>query len=129
MKLMLPVMAFFISVLCNAQNGGPSNQYRESSPKINELVHTRLDVRLDYDKQWLYGKEWITLQPHFYPTDSLALDAKGMDIKEISILKGNSKSPLQYRYDGMILFITLDKTYRPSDNYTLFIEYISKPND
>ncbi|HSN61972.1 MAG TPA: hypothetical protein VLR49_13625 [Ferruginibacter sp.] len=41
--------------------------YRESNPKINNLVHTKLDVKFDYDKSYLYGKEWLTLKPHFYP--------------------------------------------------------------
>src|SRR3954462_11749835 len=69
---------------------------RESSPRINDLVHTKLDVRFDYDKSYLYGKEWLTLQPHFYPTDSLLLDAKGMEIKELSVMKGTVKTPLKY---------------------------------
>ena len=57
--------------------------YRATPPKINDLVHTKLDVRFDYKKRYMYGKEWVTLRPHFYPTDSLRLDAKGMDIKNI----------------------------------------------
>ena len=68
---------------------------RESNPKINDLVHTKLDVKFDYDKAYMYGKAWITLKPHFYKTDSLLLDAKGMDIKEVAIMKGTSKSPLK----------------------------------
>lgn len=103
--------------------------YRESSPKINNLVHTKLDVRFDYEKSWLYGKEWVTLQPHFYPTDSLLLDAKGMDVKELSLIKGNLKTPLKYSYDGMQLNIKLDKTYTAAEKYTLYIDYISKPNE
>ena len=59
------------------------NILRESSPRVNDLVHTKLDVKFDYDKSYMYGKAWITLKPHFYNTDSLLLDAKGMDIKEI----------------------------------------------
>ena len=58
----------------------------------------------------MYGKEWVTLHPHFYPTDSLTLDAKGMEIKEIALMKGSSKIPLKYSYDSMQLRITLDKT-------------------
>ena len=103
--------------------------YRESSPRINNLVHTKLDVRFDYEKSWLYGKEWVTLQPHFYPTDSLLLDAKGMEIKELSMMKGASKTPLKYTYDGMQLNIKLDKQYAATEKYTLYIDYISKPND
>ena len=59
--------------------------YRGSATKINDLVHTKLDVKFDYDKSYMYGKEWVTLHPHFYPTDSLTLDAKGMNINEVAI--------------------------------------------
>src|ERR1035437_9243287 len=103
--------------------------YRATATKINDLVHTKLDVKCDYNKAWMYGKAWITLHPHFYPTDSLSLDAKGMDLKGISIIKGASKTPLKYQYDGMILRITLDKMYKGGENYTVYIDYISKPNE
>ncbi len=103
--------------------------YRASSPRINDLVHTRLEVKFDYDKSWMYGKEWLTLMPHFYATDSLTLDAKGMDIREIAVVKGTVRSPLKYQYDGMQLNITLDKTYKGGETYTLFIDYTSKPNE
>ena len=103
--------------------------YRAMFPHINDLVNTKLDVRFDYSKSYLYGKAWITLKPHFYPTDSLSLDAKGMDLKEVSILKGNQHSPLKYNYDGSTLRIHLDKTYRYTENYTIYIDYTSKPNE
>ena len=103
--------------------------YRESSPRINDLVHTKLDVRFDYDKSWMYGKEWLTLKPHFYATDSLTLDAKGMEIKEIAMMTGTSKKTLKYAYDGWQLKIMLDKNYNGGENYTIYIDYTSKPND
>ena len=103
--------------------------YRATSTKINDLVHTKLDVKFDYAKAWMYGKEWLTLKPHFYPTDSLTLDAKGMDIKEVSLMKGTAKSKLKYDYDGMQLRITLDKMYKGAESYTIYIDYTSKPNE
>jgi aminopeptidase N len=103
--------------------------YRATYPKINDLVHTKLAVSFDYNKQWMYGQEWVTLQPHFYPTDSLTLDAKGMEIKEIALIKGKSKIPLKYSYDTLQLRITLDKTYKGGEKYTLYLNYISKPNE
>src|SRR5450755_4657735 len=103
--------------------------YRASFPHINDLMHTKLDVRFDYSKSYMYGKAWITLKPHFYPTDTLSLDAKGMDIKEVSMLKGNQRSPLKYYNDGTTLRIHLDKTYRYTENYTIYIDYTSKPNE
>jgi aminopeptidase N len=103
--------------------------YRESYARITNLVHTKLDVKFDYDKAFLYGKEWLTLKPHFYPSDSVLLDAKGMEIKEVSVVKGTEKAKLKYAYDGMQLNIKLDKTYTRNDSYTLYIEYVSKPNE
>ena len=105
------------------------NVLRESSPKVNDLVHTKLDVKFDYAKAYLYGKAWITLKPHFYNTDSLLLDAKGMDIKEVAIMKGSAKYKLKYAYDGMELRITLDKMYKGGENYTVYIDYTSKPDE
>ena len=103
--------------------------YRGSYPKTNELVHTKLEVKFDFEKAWMYGKAWITLKPHFYATDTLTLDAKGMDIKEISIAKGSKKSQLKYSYDSLQLFIKLDKVYKGGENYTIYIQYTAKPND
>ena len=104
--------------------------YRGSATKINDLVHTKLEVKFDYDKSYMYGKAWVTLTSHFYDTDSLTLDAKGMDIHEVSIVKEGSKSPLQYVYDDSLrLKIHLDKTYKRGEKYTVFIDYTSKPNE
>lgn len=131
------LLNFLICFLLNtqAQNADQSNGtswkqiYRGTDDRINDLVHTKLDVRFDYDTSWLYGKAWITLQPHFYSTDSLTLDAKGMEIKSIAIVKGNKNFPLKYDYDSKKLHIQLDKVYKGGENYTVFIDYISKPNE
>jgi aminopeptidase N len=103
--------------------------YRASATKINDLVSTRLDVSFDFSKSWLYGKAWITLHPYFYPTDSLRLDAKNMNIKEVSLLKAGKNIPLKYTYDSLFLRITLDKTYKSGENYTVLVDYTAKPND
>ncbi len=130
--LLIPVL-FFVS-FSNAQKTDFSDtawkhEYRGSYPIINNLVHTKLDVRFDFPKQIMYGKAWLTLKPHFYPTDSLELDAKYMDIKEVAILKGTVKSKLKYSYDSLKLYITLDKTYKKDEQYTVYIDYISRPED
>ena len=103
--------------------------YRAAFPHINDLVHTKLEVRFDYAKSYMYGKAWITLKPHFYPTDSLSLDAQGMEIKEVALFKGGQTLPLKYNYDGSTLRIHLDKTYRNSENYSVFINYTARPNE
>ena len=103
--------------------------YRATPPKINDLVNTKLEVSFDYKKCYLYGKEWVTLKPHIYPTDTLRLDAKGMDINNVSIVEDGKNIPLKYVYqDSLSLAITLDKVYHNDESYTIYIDYTSKPN-
>jgi aminopeptidase N len=103
--------------------------YRATPDKINDLIHTKLDVRFDYKKHYLYGKEWVTLKPHMYPTDTLRLDAKGMDIKSVAVVKAGKNTPLKFTYDSLSLAIKLDKVYRNNENYTVYIDYTSKPEE
>lgn len=111
------------------QNKDPLSVYRVTSLKVNDLVHTKLEVSFDYGKRYLYGKEWLTLKPHFYETDTLTLDAKGMDFKEIAIIEGKKSIPLKYTYDNEQLFITLNRKYKSSEKYTVFINYTAKPEE
>src|SRR5688572_20183057 len=62
------------------------NPYRASNKRINDLLHTKLEVNFNWEKQQLNGKATLSFKPYFYPTDSLTLDAKGFDIREISLL-------------------------------------------
>ena len=123
------------SLLARAQETPPSGDeswkkiYRATATKYDDLVNTKLEVKFDYDKSYMYGKAWVTLKPHFYPTDTVSLDAKGMDIHTIAIDKDGRTAPLKYDYDGMVLRIHLDKTYKRTEKYTLFIDYTAKPNE
>src|SRR5450432_2720571 len=135
MKTILISFAFIAlmtpAIAQEEQNADTSwkHEYRATATRINDLVHTKLEVNFDYNKAWMFGKEWVTLHPHFYSTDSLTLDAKGMEIKEIAMIKGSSKIPLKYSYDSMRLRITLDKLYKGGENYTIYINYVSRPNE
>lgn len=128
---LLVSMATMAALPVSAQNNNPVNKiYRATPTKINDLVHTRLDVRFDYKKRYLYGREWVTLKPHFYPTDSLRLDAKGMDIKNISLVQAGKNTPLKYIYDdSLTLNIRLNKTYQNTESYTIYIDYTAKPEE
>lgn len=103
---------------------------RYTPTRINNLVHTKLDVRFDYEKTSLIGKAWITLTPHFNPTAALTLDAKGMEIKQVSLVQADkSLKTLEYGYDKKQLSIKLPRTYKKGETYTVYIDYVSKPNE
>jgi aminopeptidase N len=103
--------------------------YRETAEKINDLVHTKLEVKPDFSKSYLYGKAWLTLRPHFYATDSLRLDAKGMEFKTVALVKAGKQTPLKYTYDDWNLRIQLDKMYKTNETYTIYIDYTAKPDE
>ena len=103
--------------------------YRSAATKENELIHTRLSVQFDYEKSYLYGEEWVTLHPHFYATDSVNLDAKGMDIQELALVEQGKNVPLQYTYDSMNLHIHLNRSYAATEPYTLYIRYTARPDE
>ncbi len=116
-------------------------EYQPSATRTNDILHTKLEVSFDWTKQYLYGKATITVKPYFYPTSTLQLDARGMDIKEIALIKKDSalgvqsialttsKKALNYKYENNVITIQLDKEYKNNEEYTIFIEYISKPNE
>ncbi len=132
----IPLVAFmfFISISATAQHMPQKDtswkkEYRATATRINDLVHTKLDVKFDFNQSYLIGKAWVTLKPHFYNTDSLLLDAKGMDLHKVAVVKGASIKDLKYSYDGRQINIKLDKEYKGGEAYTIFVDYTSKPNE
>jgi aminopeptidase N len=120
-KSLLLAFLLALGISISAQHGEAvdtswKNVYRETATRINNLVHTRLELVPDFSKSYCYGKAWITLKPHFYSTDSLTLDAKGMDIKSVNLVKGTRQTPLKFTYDELQLRIRLDKTYTASES-------------
>lgn len=105
-------------------------EYRATATRVNDLVHTKIEARFNILASTMDGKVWITLQPHFYKTDSLELDAKGMEIKKVAIAgKNNTVSDLKYSYNGLKLNIQLNKSYTAAEKYNIYIEYTSYPNE
>lgn len=128
------IALFFISNVTAQENeimedSSWKTTYRGFATKENDLIHTKLVANFDYAKSQLNGEVWLDLHPHFYATNSLLLDAKGMDIHEIAIVEGGVKKKLNYVYDSLQLKISLDKTYTAQQNYTVYIKYTAKPNE
>ena len=107
----------------------PATTYRAAERKVNALVHTRLDLRFDYARRYAYGKAWLTLKPHATATDSLRLDAKGMDIKTVVLMQGAGQQPLKYDYNQRQLLVHLGQLMPANQPYTVYIEYVAKPDE
>lgn len=103
-----------------------SGIYQAAETILTDLINTKLEVSFDWNNAQLIGKETLTAKPHFYASNQLVLDAKGMEIKSVQTVNG---TPLTFKYESDELTITLDRTYNRSENFTVVISYISKPDE
>ena len=102
--------------------------YHPAAPRPTDVVHTRLDLRFDYARQYASGIATVTLRSHFAPQSTVELDAKGFIINSV-VLVGKPDRPLQYTYDGYVLRVTLDHAYTRDQSYQLLISYVARPNE
>lgn len=101
--------------------------YQASYTKDMQLMHTRLELSFDWEKQYVEGLAILTLKPFFYPQSQLTLDAKNFDIHQIRLLDDVNSKSLTYTYDGEKLKIELGKTFTKAEQLKIEIEYTAKP--
>jgi aminopeptidase N len=119
-----------VSVTASRTSNFERPTYNPSATRTNDLLHTKLDVSFDWEKQYLNGKAVLELKPIFKPTNKVRLDAKGFDIHKIAMIGVAGQIPLQYKYENnKDLYITLDRTYQANEVYRLYIIYTAKPNE
>lgn len=106
-----------------------TREYRAANTRTFDLIHTSLDVRFNWEKQQLMGKAELTLRPYFYTTDKLVLDAKGFDLRAVSLRKNGQLQALKYTYDKEKIYITLDREYTRNESLTIWVDYVAKPEE
>ncbi|QNH62870.1 M1 family metallopeptidase [Hymenobacter sediminicola] len=107
----------------------PTHSVKPAATILYDLLDTKLDVRFDWNKQWLLGTAVLTVRPHFYPQNQLLLDAKGFEVKSVKLLNGNKEKNLNYTYDKKKLTINLDRAYSRTEPCQVRIQYVAKPNE
>lgn len=103
--------------------------YRESPKRVNDILHTKLDIKFDIPNAAVIGKATITFKPYFYNTSTIELNAVGFQINKISGLGQLNGKDLKYNYNGNILIVDLGKSYAAKDTLSIFIDYIAKPDE
>lgn len=100
--------------------------YRAAFERKFDLIHTKLDLKFDFSKQWVIGIVELTLKPYFFAQKQLVLDAKGMDVNSI---KNSSGVSLKFVNNGSTIEIDLEKPYNKNEELKLIIDYIAKPEE
>lgn len=99
--------------------------YNQSPIRTNDLIHTKLDLRFNWEEEQVIGTATLDFKPFFYDTDQLVLDAKNFELHKVAF--SNSKEPLKYDYDGNLLTIKLGKKFSKEETYSIVIEYTANP--
>lgn len=120
--------------------------YRASNTRLNDILHTKLEVSFDWTTSRMNGKATIEVRPYFQPTNMLYLNARGMEIKKVEVFEvatvheknksgeksidvWNDKLQSNYVYENDSLKINLGHTFTAQQHYYVVIEYIAKPNE
>jgi aminopeptidase N len=119
-------------------NAESQSFYNPTSARETDILHTKLDVRFDWGKRYMYGKATITAKPYFYASNKMELDARGMEIRRVAEIKripgnstfANDTTDLKFEYtDKKHLRIDLGRQVTRNDRYTVFIDYVAKPEE
>ncbi len=134
-----------IEVLSN--NPPKKSVYQAANTVLHNILHTKLEVSFDWTKSQLIGIANLTIKPKFFASDKLFLDARGMELKEVSVVNSPTDKSLQskssavvtgaianrrnlnYVYENDSIKIKLDRVYTSNETFTVYISYISKPNE
>ncbi|WP_128544149.1 M1 family aminopeptidase [Larkinella soli] len=109
--------------------------YNPSRTLKNDLLHTRLDLRFDWVRQWVHGVARLRFKPYFYPQNTVDIDAKGFDVKGVFLLDTLKTGEtvfdtLNYTYnDRRKLHVLLPRTYTRADTFDVQVVYTAKPNE
>ena len=104
-------------------------QYQATNTRLIDLLHTKLEINLDWENQRLNGIATLQIKPYYYKQDKVVLDAKNFDIHDVKLIEGSVKSDLKYFYDGFELLINLDTVYERNQSFFLEIKYTAKPTE
>lgn len=101
-------------------------RYNPSYTRTIDLIHTKLNLKFDWQKQHVLGIADLTVKPVFYTTNTILLHATNFDINNIKI---NGTPTTAFEYDGEELIITHTKEITRSEEVIVTIDYVAKPNE
>ncbi|MBX2907916.1 MAG: M1 family peptidase [Taibaiella sp.] len=104
---------------------GPA-KYRATTPTTWDITHTRIALSFDGIRKTAAVREWIKLHPHYYPIDTLVLDAKSLEFDSI-LLSDKKPQSLRYNYKNDQVTIYLPRKYTANDSIEIYLRYTAMP--
>lgn len=103
--------------------------YKGAYTRLTDLVHTKLFITPIWNKKEVQGRAEITLHQHFYPSDSIQLNARSMKLITVELINDTIITELKFTYDSEHIKIHLPRIYTADENITLKISYTAFPEN
>ena len=126
-KAAMPIENFMMEeVLVQPKNVKPT-KYQPMPTQLADLIHTKLHLSFDYQKQWVIGSAHLWIKPYAKSLSEIELHAQGFELKKVAIISKKDTIERTYRYDGKKLNIDLARAYQATDTFQMYIDYVAKP--
>ncbi|MEO6834209.1 MAG: hypothetical protein ABI169_18520, partial [Chitinophagaceae bacterium] len=119
-------------VSISARNN-PMDIYRATSSKVWEIPHSAVELHFDFEKRTASCKASLQIKPYITAPDTMVLDAKGMRIEKVAILREGTPAMdlLPFAYDSLQLKIDVRGqdfgTITSPKAREVFIQYTAMP--
>ena len=100
--------------------------YQAAQAQPWDLTHTKLRVRFDWANEQVIGQATLRMKPMFRAKDTVVVDAKGFDFKEVA-LGESTKRALQYTRTDSTVVVALDRAYQRGEEIELYFDYVATP--
>lgn len=121
----------------------PKKTYRATNTRVTDIIHTKLEVKFDWNKSHVIGTAYITAKPYFNATNKIDLNARGMDIHSVEVFdlgkrnattksfEGNAQIKLKsaFKYEKDTLKIDLGREFTAEEKYLVRVNYTAKPDE
>ena len=111
------VLLFVVSVNSQTLLDQPNTGFENDL--IFGAIKNKLELDIDFDNKIIRGKQWLNVSPLFYDQNRITLDAKNMEILNVSVFGKKVK----YNYYKDKIYIDFDKPYSKDDSIDIYIEY------
>lgn len=137
------VLIFGLIITTAYSHDTPKKTYRAANTRVTDIIHTKLEVKFDWNKSQVIGTAYITAKPYFNASHKIDLNARGMDIHSVEIFdlskKSSSAKPAEnniqlklkstYQYENDTIKIDLGRDFSAEEKYLVKVNYTAKPDE
>jgi len=97
-------------------------QYAPDRPA--DVKHVKLDITLDFEQETISGTVYTTFSTLYDDLKTITFDAVELHIERVKLEHGKE---LSYSVSEKKLIVTLDRAYKYAEEFTIAVEYHTRP--